>query len=1147
MIIRSFSIDRFGIFAGQEPVELGPGLNVFLGNNEAGKSTLLNFFRAMFFGYKRDNKNRFDYSASGVSSAQSGGSLVLKSSQGTDFNLIRRPGPHGGILTLTDAEGRALPESFLIGLLSNQTDKIYDQVFCFGHTDLSSLDEMKDERVAGALHAAAFGTGFRSPLEISRTLRVEQDKIFAPRASTRPLNQCLSRLSAVQSQLSHAGSELSQYNSLKSEREKLEVELDELQSRLLALSLEQAGVRGLSSAWADWSALKEIRAELALNPHSGGQFGVDIEHFSEISNALLHYRSERKGKVELLESGQAEQTRGAGYAALAAAWPDCQNLLARKASVQNAVATFPRLEASLQESHRQQEKLAQSLGTGWNLEKALAFEITLALHSGIDRGRQNIEAATRSFEQSGHELARLQKAAREAQAALAALWRGLQADHRADEEPADSSITLALYTPEARLRVESAGRKLEESRKAAEDANASLQELSTAEVAELESLGSCHADLDAAQAVCASASAEAAGQRKRPLFSLSTARHDTRRVPWLLACVLLALLCLSGAYRYFGTTSLQQPDSWAKFTSAVAWKIYLQDNWLTFGLALLFLWGAFYWLNPRIATLGRWRPMEHEYPLSSIERDAQSRWNVLTGHKLAQEMQLERTRSALAVARAGAGLASVAHRQAVEAWNGCALMYSLPVESLPAEALKIFDAAFAAAQCVRQEQEAAEAQTQARDALENAREEWVGWLERNGFAPEFTPHSIIGVLERIRDIQTQAEQAALRATELTEKQAEIQSFRASLAAIMEQTAWETSNNSENGLLATFDALYNAAFGAHQKITNLERQAGELKKLEADLARIDELLGAQEARLHEVLEQGGASGEADYRLRFEQHFRHQKLRREEELLLSRLAQAARQVHAASGEGLWPGFEAFTDALTAGNPEELEQQGLALKQRQDAVQDELSEKHERQGEIRVMLENLASGQGSAALQSAETALKEELKTLARNWGVQALAGSFINQARRSFEEERHDSVIRQGGEILGELTNGRYRQMLFDMGGKDFKAYAVSGSGESLDSESALSQGTREQLYLALRLAFIRQHNLSKESLPVILDDILVNFDPGRARNAASIFTAFSAVNQELFFTCHPNTVELLKDVAPQARLFTIESGKIISGN
>ena len=82
-------------------------------------------------------------------------------------------------------------------------------------------------------------------------------------------------------------------------------------------------------------------------------------------------------------------------------------------------------------------------------------------------------------------------------------------------------------------------------------------------------------------------------------------------------------------------------------------------------------------------------------------------------------------------------------------------------------------------------------------------------------------------------------------------------------------------------------------------------------------------------------------------------------------------------------------------------------------------------------------------------------------------------------------------------------------------------------------SELSRGTREQLFLSLRFGLIRELGERTEPLPVVVDEVLVNFDPDRALRAAIAFTELSKTNQVLVFTCHPTVVELFRNAATES--------------
>jgi len=59
--IKEFFIDGFGIFNNLHVQDVSPGFNIFLGDNEAGKSTLLAYFRAIFFGFETGQSRENPY------------------------------------------------------------------------------------------------------------------------------------------------------------------------------------------------------------------------------------------------------------------------------------------------------------------------------------------------------------------------------------------------------------------------------------------------------------------------------------------------------------------------------------------------------------------------------------------------------------------------------------------------------------------------------------------------------------------------------------------------------------------------------------------------------------------------------------------------------------------------------------------------------------------------------------------------------------------------------------------------------------------------------------------------------------------------------------------------------------------------------
>ena len=87
-------------------------------------------------------------------------------------------------------------------------------------------------------------------------------------------------------------------------------------------------------------------------------------------------------------------------------------------------------------------------------------------------------------------------------------------------------------------------------------------------------------------------------------------------------------------------------------------------------------------------------------------------------------------------------------------------------------------------------------------------------------------------------------------------------------------------------------------------------------------------------------------------------------------------------------------------------------------------------------------------------------------------------------------------------------------------------------------SLLSRGTAEQLYLAMRLALVREYANHVDPLPVVFDDIFVNFDPARSRTSLKAVSELCATHQVLLFTCHPHLVQQVEETVPEAKIFSL---------
>ena len=136
------------------------------------------------------------------------------------------------------------------------------------------------------------------------------------------------------------------------------------------------------------------------------------------------------------------------------------------------------------------------------------------------------------------------------------------------------------------------------------------------------------------------------------------------------------------------------------------------------------------------------------------------------------------------------------------------------------------------------------------------------------------------------------------------------------------------------------------------------------------------------------------------------------------------------------------------------------------------------------------------------------------------------------------------MQEASGYLDRLTQGRYRRVWTPLG--EHVLRVDDAEGRPLPVE-ALSRGTREQLFLSLRLALASSYARRGAPLPLVLDDVLVNFDAERAKAAAAVLRDFAAAGHQLLvFTCHEHILKLFKSLkVPVSRLpDNAEPGQVV---
>lgn len=221
--------------------------------------------------------------------------------------------------------------------------------------------------------------------------------------------------------------------------------------------------------------------------------------------------------------------------------------------------------------------------------------------------------------------------------------------------------------------------------------------------------------------------------------------------------------------------------------------------------------------------------------------------------------------------------------------------------------------------------------------------------------------------------------------------------------------------------------------------------------------------------------------------------------------------------------------------APDPDALREEEARDSARQQALQEKRDGLNRRIAELKTEIRTMETGPGAAAAAEDRQAALAQAHHVANRFIRYQVAARLLHLAIERFRDQSQGPLMDRASALFQELTAGRYEGLgtRLDANG-DFVLQGVrvrSGTSPDLPPEvpvEGMSEGTRDQLYLALRLATLEQELERAEPLPFLADDLLVHFDDGRAAAALKTLQHFAEKTQVLFFTHHRHLVELAKE-------------------
>jgi uncharacterized protein YhaN len=1149
--IRELNLLAFGPFRDRllDFSSPGGGLHIIYGPNEAGKSSSLRGLKALLFGIPARTTDNFRYENKDLRIRG-----TLRSHDGHELAVIRRKGNKN---TLLSPDGGQLVDNVLAPFLHGVSTEVFEMLFGIDHEALvrggQEILEQKGE-VGQALFAASMGSAaLHSVLE---QLESEADALFKPRGSTQAINANLKEYAELQKSIKTQSLSSREWGEANRALERTNRELAQLQEELVQAKAERNRLQRLRRALPKITARHEFLEQLealgnvVVLPDDFGKRRQAATLELEKARAMANSASASLGSLqehvatitvsrEVLALGEAIENLHARLGGHRKAMQDCPHLEAQHSQlladaerllravrpelaladagtlqpvirkgvritelgnqrqalterVSQAGKALRRLETRLQQTLAAREKLAEAAPP-----EALRKQVVLARKQGdldelLRTGRSQLES--------------LEQACLDDLSRLGAQWHGALDDIVGLPLPARESIDRfeQAYAEQAR-RSQRLEDKQDEYASTVLEAQKQLDEIQQAgAVPDEQDLLDARAGRDRAwgllrrqwlEGEVVDAEARALDpERALPEafeFRLVDAddiadrlRREAEHVQKQAG--LLATLADAGKRAAEGKRQLE---------ACREEKQQLDTEWS-----------------------GLWQPVAIQ-PLPPREMRA---WLDTMEKLQARIAQLNEQRRRIGDLKSRLELHSQALHQELGTL-GQAVPATESLEALLVESEAVVGRVEALArqrltldtdiQALEQELESARLEQQeANEALEAWRGEWLAVVGDLGLGADALPAEVTEMLENIRTLSGKLKEAESLRIRIEGISADARTFREDVASVVARVAPE---------LVELPAAQ-----AVTRLTTLLSETGKedtrRRQLEQQIQEAQERIKAAEAtrktmteRLDVLCREAQCKEDSELELA--------ERRSGEFLALRRRIDALEQELREIGEGV--ALAALEVEVAAADPDTLPGEIEVLTSRIDEMlAPQLNELHVAKGEQQKELALMDGSDAAAALADEAQSVLVRIRSNAEQYVRLKLASRILRNEIECYRQQHQGPLLERASEHFAVLTLGSFAGLRADFNEKDEPVLVGVRPNDERVYVEGMSSGTRDQLYLSLRLASLEKYMESAEPMPFIVDDILVHFDDERAQATLGVLAGLAQRTQVILFTHHARLVE-----------------------
>jgi uncharacterized protein YhaN len=409
----------------------------------------------------------------------------------------------------------------------------------------------------------------------------------------------------------------------------------------------------------------------------------------------------------------------------------------------------------------------------------------------------------------------------------------------------------------------------------------------------------------------------------------------------------------------------------------------------------------------------------------------------------------------------------------------------------------------------------------AESAFNGHRDKWHKFLRDIDFDESLSPDGALDIVRAIREIKSNIKTRDELDTRIGKMQGVINSVKEVHDQIVMHLDKSKTSDDIAANIEILTRLLSTANGTKRDRQGFEDQiARKIEKIKG----IEDHKKLAENRLQTYIASLGAKDEADFRLKYAKFLKRKDLE-------GKIENSSRVIQ--STVGIDDHYNNFIESISQTSPEEIETKLEEVNRRLERLEGERDQTNQTIGGLEDKIKNLSSSGDLLVKQSEIEVSKQQLRDHALEWVTAQIALFVLDKAISKYENTRQPEVIKATKDIFTNITNNAYSMIIKSAETNEIKIQDAVGQSKGV---LEMSKGTKEQLYFAMRLGLIKVYEAEKEPMPIIMDDILVNFDDDRGPLAIKELAKFARDRQVVVLTCHKNALDLYKSLGAKEIIF-----------